>query len=51
MSKMKDQNDNFDRLKYIKRLPPEEINQIEKYSQIYSYIIELDRMDDDSDNI
>jgi len=32
MSKMKDQNDNFDRLKYIKSLPPEEIDQFEKYS-------------------
>ena len=51
MNKMNDQDNNFDRLKYIKSLPPEEINHFEKYSQIYTYIIELDRIDDTSDNI
>jgi len=51
INKMKDQNDNFERLKYIKNLPPEEIDKFEKYSQIYPYIIELDRIDDFSDNI
>ena len=51
MSKMKDQNNNFERIEYIKKLPPSEINHFVKYSQIFSYIIELDRIDDASDNV
>ena len=51
MKKMKDQENNFKRLEYIKGLDREEIDQFDKYSQIFPYIIELDRVDDSSDNI
>ena len=50
MNKMKDQENNFKRLEYIKGLDPEEIDKFDKYSQIFQYIIELDRVED-SDNI
>ena len=51
MSKMKDKKDNFERLQYIKNLEKKEIDYFEKFSQIYNYIIELDRIEDNSDNI
>ena len=51
MNKMKDQENNFKRLDYVKGLDPKEIDNFDKYSKIYSYIIELDRVDDSSDNI
>ena len=51
MSKMKDQENNFKRLEYIKGLDPDDIAKFVKYSEIYKYIIELDRVDDSSDNI
>ena len=51
MTKMKEQEDNFKILSYIKGLDQKTIKQFEKYSKIFQYIIQLDRIDDASDNI
>ena len=54
IKKMKNLNDNFSIFDYIKNIEKYDKNailQFEKYSQIYPSIIELDRNDDNSENI
>jgi len=50
MTKMKEIEDNFKILEYIQSLGEETISQFEKYSKIYSSVIELDSNDENSDN-
>ena len=48
---MKALKGNFKIFDYIKRLDVETISQFGNYSKIYSSIIELDDLEDDSDNV
>ena len=51
INKMKTLKDNFKIFDYIKKFDDKTISQFENYSKIYSSIIELDNLEDDSDNV
>lgn len=51
INKMKALKDSFNIFEYIKRFDDEAISQFENYSKIFSSIIELDDLEDNSDNV